>query len=448
MRITQKKQADLFDSYADHEIGNELEAMSQLLDEFPEIYDIASQDLISRDTQEKGRRGISVETVVRCVILKQYFQLTYQDLSFHLADSISFQAFARLSGGVAPKKSSLQQTMSAITDKTWEAINRRLLSKAEKEKIESGKMVRIDSTVTETDIHPPTDSSLLWDCVRAGTSLLEQSKVLPGAEGITFTDHQRRAKKRAHEIFNGGSKKRKARYKDLIAITKKVCTYLEDAKLRVPKTGEVSLACLSWHGEVEKLLPLTLQVLNQTERRILQKEKVPVAEKIFSIFEPHTDIIIKGSRAIEYGHKLNLASGKSGLILDLVVETGNPSDSGQFIPMLERQINIYGRSAAQVAADGGYASQENIDKAKALGTKDIAFNKKRGIAVEDMATSKWIYRKLKNFRAGIEGNISCLKRAYGLTRCTWKGLQRFKAYVWSSVVAYNLSAFTRLLNSS
>ena len=171
---------------------------------------------------------------------------------------------------------------------------------------------------------------------------------------------------------------------------------------------------------------------------------MPVEEKIFSLFEDHTDLIIKGSRDIQYGHKLNLCSGRSGLILDVVIEQGNPADSERFLPMLERHIAHYGEPPRQMAADGGYASIENLREAKALKVKDVAFHKKCGLKVEEMAKSPWVYRKLRNFRAGIEAGISCLKRAYGLARCTWKGLAHFKAYVWSSVVAHNLALFGRL----
>jgi IS5 family transposase len=163
-----------------------------------------------------------------------------------------------------------------------------------------------------------------------------------------------------------------------------------------------------------------------------------------SLFEPHADIIVKGARDVQYGHKLNLVTGRSGLILDVVVETGNPADAERFLPMLERQIAHCGVPPRQVAADGGYASQDNLTTAKALGVTDVAFHKKRGLTVEDMVKSRWVYRKLRNFRAGIEAGISCLKRAYGLARCTWRGLDHFKTYIWSAVVAHNLVLVARL----
>ena len=147
---------------------------------------------------------------------------------------------------------------------------------------------------------------------------------------------------------------------------------------------------------------------------------------------------------MEYGHKLNLTTGRSGMILDLVIEAGNPADSERFLPMLKRHIAVYGEAPPQGAADGGYASRHNLGEAKALGVRDMAFHKKAGLRIKDMVKSNWVYRKLRNFRAGIELDISCLKRAYGLARCVWRGLDHFTAYVWSSVVADNLALFARL----
>jgi len=199
-----------------------------------------------------------------------------------------------------------------------------------------------------------------------------------------------------------------------------------------------------WLAELCHYRPLIEQIIRQSQRRVLCGEKVPASEKIVSLFEPHADIIVKGSRDVEYGHKLNLTTGRSGFILDLVIESGNPADSERFLPMRERHIAIYGEAPRQAAADGGYANRHNLSQAKALGVCDMAFHKKAGLAIEDMIKSRRVYRKLRNFHAGIEAGISCMKRAYGLTLCTWRGLDHFKAYVWSSVVAFNLALFARL----
>ncbi len=170
----------------------------------------------------------------------------------------------------------------------------------------------------------------------------------------------------------------------------------------------------AWRAEAEHFVPLIERIIDQTERRVLHGEKVPAADKLVSLFEPHSDIIVKSRRQVSYGHKLNLPSGASGLILDIVVEQGNPADAERFVPMVDRQIAIYGRPPRQLAADGGCASTGNLAAAKNKGVEDVAFHKKCGLAITDMVKSRWVYRRLRNFRAGIEAAISCLKRAYGL----------------------------------
>ena len=174
------------------------------------------------------------------------------------------------------------------------------------------------------------------------------------------------------------------------------------------------LAVTLWQGEFRHYRPLIERIIWQAERRVLCGEAVAAGDKIVSLFEPHADIIVKGSRDVEYGHKLNLTTGRSGLILDLVIEAGNPADSERFLPMLDRHIDFYGEAPQQAAADGSYASRNNLSQAKTRGVRDMAFHKKAGLHIDDMVKSRWVYRKLRNFRAGIEAGISCLKRAYGL----------------------------------
>lgn len=343
----------------------------------------------------------------------------------------------------SPQKSALQKTISAIRPETWEEINRVLLSSARQAKLEDGAVVRLDSTVTSALMHEPSDSSLLWDAVRVMVRLLKRADVLIGGTSMAWRDHCRAAKKRARKIqFTRGRPNRVQLYRELIAIARATLAYLEQASecLVVASTPSIAL----WQIQVRHYRPLVERIIRQSERRVLAGEPVPAGEKLVSLFEEHADIIVKGSRDTEYGHKLNLTTGRSGMILDLMIEAGNPADSDRLLPMLERHIALYGQAPRQAAADGGFATRANLATAKAWGVCDMAFHKKAGLRIEDMVRSKWVYRKLRNFRAGIEAGISCLKRAYGLARCTWRGLDHFKTYVWSSVVAYNLVIFTRL----
>jgi IS5 family transposase len=441
MRQERTVQSSIFDLFAGHEIGCELKAMSQWLDAHRDLLELVAGDLHRHGVKETGREGLPAEAVLRCALLKQHRQLSYQELAFHLEDSASFRAFARLPWGWSPKKSVLHKTISALRAETWEEINRTLLLSARQDKMESGKVVRVDSTVAAALMHEPSDSSLLWDCVRVMVRLLDAADALGST--IPWHNHCRAAKKRARLIqFVRGRPKRIKRYRELLTITHKTLAYLNQAAAQLPLAA--GPACELWQIQVRHYRPLIEQIIAQTERRVLAGEAVPAGEKLVSLFEPHADIIVKGSRDVQYGHKLNLTSGRSGLILDLVIEAGNPADSERFLPMLERHIGIWGEAPRQAAADGGYASHDNLRQAKACGVRDMAFHKKAGLKIEDMVKSRWVYRKLRNFRAGIEAGISCLKRAYGLGRCTWRGLDHFKTYVWSSVVAYNLALFAHL----
>ena len=443
MRQERIIQASLFDVFAEHEIGRELKAMSQWLDEHRGLLGLVAGDLRRHGIQETGRHGLPAEAVLRSALLKQQRQLSYEELAFHLEDSASFRAFARLPLSWSPKKSVLHKTISAISAASWETINRTVVSSARQEKLEHGTVVRIDSTVTQALMHAPSDSSLLWDGVRVMTRLLEQAMAIPGAPAIVWRNHRRLAKKRALAIQYSRGKARKAKlYCDLIAATRATVGTLQHAAQRL--TACVSIEAELWRSQLRHYLPLIERVIDQAERRVLAGEAVPAGEKLVSLFEPHADIIVKGGRDVHYGHKLNLTTGRSGLILDVVIETGNPADSERFLPMLDRHIALCGSPPRQVAADGGYATRDNLEQAKARGVSDVAFHKKRGLAIEDMVKSRWVYRRLRNFRAGVEAGISCLKRAYGLTRSTWRGLAHFKAYVWSSVVAYNLTLLARL----
>jgi IS5 family transposase len=273
--------------------------------------------------------------------------------------------------------------------------------------------------------------------------LLRQAAALPGAPAMRWRDRRRMAKRCATEIqYSRGKERRRRLYRKLIAAVHATRATLRRAADRL--SGRAGIAAERWRAQLDRYLPLIARVLDQSERRVLRGEAVPAGDKLVSLFEPHADIIVKGSRDVQYGHKLNLLTGRSGLILDLVIEAGNPADAERFLPMLDRHIAHYGAPPRQMAADGGYASRDNLTEAKARGVTDLAFHKKRGLAVAEMTKSAWVYRKLRNFRAGIEAGISCFKRAYGAGRCTWRGLDHFKAYLWSAVVAHNLVLFARL----
>ena len=307
----------------------------------------------------------------------------------------------------------------------------------------------MDSTVVETNIHQPTDSTLLQDGIRIMTRWLAEGKSLFPVPGYSFGDHNRRAKKRVMTILYAKKEAvRQKAYKDLLGLAGRVRGYaLEVIPILygfVREEGQMGLEAYALAEKLERAVSMLEQVIAQTERRVFHGVKVPADEKLVSFFECHTDIIVKGSREVEHGHKVFLTGGKTGMILDCVIERGNPNDTVLFPVLIERQERLYNRPPRQVATDGGFASQENLQKAKKRGVRDVAFAKKKGLTVLEMVKSHWAYKKLRNFRAGMEANISRLKRSFGLSCCDWTGWAGFKQYVWSAVVSYNLLVLAHL----
>jgi len=449
MRQKLNPQMNLFTTMPRNQIAKELKQMSQILDATPKVVDLAYQDLIRSARPTTGREGMTAEQVLRCAILKQYRELTYEELAFHLEDSDSFRHFARLDMGQYPCKSILQENIKALREETWEAIHQEIIGYAKREKIERGRKVRIDATCVGTDIHHPTDSSLLVDGVRIISRWLDEGKELSPKPSYQYSDHRRVVKKRLMTVLNAKKETvRQAAYKDLLVYAGKVRDYAVAAipELYVHQSQDVSklFAGKVLAEKLERAVNILDKVIDQTDRRVFKKENVPASEKVVSFFEDHTDIIVKKRRETEFGHKIFLTGGVSTMILDCLILRGNPADSEQYVPILERHKEQHGCMPRQVSADGGFASKDNLAYAKKHDVKDAVFAKKRGLSVLDMAKSTWIYKALRNFRAGIEAGISVLKRAFGLDRCTWKGWEGFGRYVWSSMVSYNLLVLARI----
>jgi IS5 family transposase len=432
-----------------HVHAAELAAVSALLDRLPDAVALVHVDLSVRGGRRvdpsKGRDGMAAEQVLRVAILKQHTGFSYERLAFALADSSTYRTFCRLGyEQKPPTKSALQKNVKRITTGTWETINEMVVRQARDLGVEKGTKVRTDCLVVESNIHHPTDSSLLWDCVRVLARLMKRAQK---AFGLDFVNHRLRAKRRALQISNAASMAERAPlYRDLLAVTEQTLQQAQDtAKKLLAVPGAQLPSAWALAAQIEHFVPLTSQVVSQAERRVLRDESVPAAEKIVSIFEPHTSIIIKDNRNTEYGHKVCLTTGASALVTDVVIEQGNPADSTLATRMMERQKAIFGHPPRQASFDGGFATKANLAQIKALGSTDVVFHKRCGLEVEDMASSTRVYKKLRAFRAGIEGTISFLKRVFGLERCTWCGFDSFMSYVQASVLSCNLLVIARKL---
>jgi len=444
MRIVNDLKINFFDLFFDTGMPKEFKKISEILDENKSIYKVVYDDIVP--SNNVGRKGFTAEQIVRITILKQFKTLTYDELEFHLSDSNTFRKFTKLAPGQSPKKSTLQENIKRLSVEAWKMINDILVKYSIEKGIEKGNSVRVDATAVELNVHTPSDSSLILDSVRVITRFLYKTEEVLDGHFKNFSNHNRAAKKKNIAIENKKNKSVK-KYKELVKIAENVIGYADNAIDAIKNYNfddflkEVESSFIS--KKLDCHADLLFRVVDQTKRRIFENEKVPAKQKIFSIFEPHTDIIAKDNRKITFGHKIFISTGKSGIVTDCIIVRGNPNDATLFDDILERQEEVLGGIPKKMAADGGFASKSNLEKAKNAGVEDMAFAKKRGLKVLDMVRSEWVYEKLRRFRAGIEGIISVLKRAFGLKRCNWTTWEGFKKYIYSCIVAFNLQVLAR-----
>lgn len=431
-------------------MSKKLGKASTILEKDRRILDVVAGDFKSPKDSKAGAKGMTIEQVVRTAILKQMCKLSYDDLYDELSDNISYRRFAKIHDCKAPKKTALNENIKRISPASWEATNKVIIKVAKELKVEDGKRVRMDSTGVESNIHYPTDGELLWDCVRVLDRIMEVvMEEYPDME-FGFSNHTKRAKRRRYKIVNTSSKERRDEaYKDLLKVSEATARYAESCIEQLEKEVKAGLSAVSAQaGEIEAVvykenlkeyLGALRIIINQTERRVLNDEKVESKDKLVSIFETHTDILAKGNRHTVFGHKILLSGGKSNLILDCVIERGNWSDAEYFGTGIDRLEDGYGYVPEEITTDGGFASKDNYDYAVGKGVKKVLFTKKGTSKIVELVKTSRAYKRLKKFRAGIEGCISAAKRAYGLARCTWRGWLSFQSYVWLSVIAFNLS---------
>lgn len=378
---------------------------------------------------------MSADSVLRAALYQASEGLTFRDLEFALTDSQTARAFCRLNMDVSVSDSTLCGLIGRISTGTWQHLQWLTIQSAIDLGIETGKKVRMDATVVTCNIHDPTDSSLIADALRC---VARVAKALRDKGIIRYSRFSKKsAKKLVLKILNAkDEEERKSLYEILLEKAKQV---LYQRHQFVQAAEGAGLPVRGTFGTLDELFDKLERVLNQTERRVIQGESVPASEKIVSIFESHCDIIVKDRRETQFGHKIMLATSESRLILDVEVLKGNPADADVFENSLERIVSVTGRVPSQVAADGGFSSIENVDCAKCMGVNDVAFSKYPGMGVFDMCKTEKVFKALRNFRAGIEGDISNLKRGFDLFRCMWKGFEGFKKLTWSRVCAYNLA---------
>jgi IS5 family transposase len=323
--------------------------------------------------------------------------------------------------------------------------------------LEDGQKLRVDSTVVQTDVHHPTDNTLLWDVVRVVTRLIGRLAGAVQQRIQGFRNRTRAARRRMQEIQRLTPKQRHERqtekYRELIGVTEEVVNsaqnVVEQTRKARGKDLVADMAIGALRKEIDHYCELGDRVIDQARRRVLQGEQVPNAEKIYSIFETHTDLIKRGKvqTPLEFGHKVFLAESAQGLITQYEVLDGNPCDDQPVEPSLERHKETFGHAPELYGSDRGFFSETNVKSCKQNGVKVVCIPQRGGkkTPVRETYEKSPAFKKGQRFRAGIEGRISVLFRGRGMKRCPAEGRQRFELWVGAAVLANNLMRIAALL---
>jgi IS5 family transposase len=336
-------------------------------------------------------------------------------------------------------------------------VNELLITAAVSMGLEDGGKLRVDTTVVQTDIHHPTDNTLLWDSVRVVTRLVGQLARVIARPIKGFCNRTRAARRRMQELQRMTPTQRQVhqqeKYRELIGIADEV---VESARAGLQQTDAVhaadpvaQMAADELRGQIEHYCDLGDRVIDQARRRVLQGEQVPNAEKIFSIFEPHSDLIKRGKvlTPVEFGHKVFLAESAHGLITQYEVLNGNPRDEEHVDASLLRHQETFGSAPQTYSSDRGFFSEKNLETCERGGVEVVCIPQRGGTKSAERAAHEKspAFKKGQRFRAGIEGRISVLFRGRGMKRCLSEGRERFEVLVGAAVLANNLLTIASLM---
>jgi transposase, IS5 family len=402
-----------------------------------------------------GRLSTPVEVILRMLIIKHLHGWSYEDTERFVNDSLVLRHFCRLAMEKAPDDTTLNRWANLLQPETLHQLLDRVTELARSLKVTRGRKLRTDSMVVETDIHHPSDSTLLADGVRVISRALQQARTVIGegagsSRGL-FRDRTRSAKRFSRKIgelavrdsARGGEDARVPVYQRLLGVA--------TASLRQGQQVRSALATASGalaqrvRSDLDRVQPLVAQVIRQTERRVLKGQKVPASEKVLSLFEPQTALIRRGKarQPTEFGSKVLLDEVEGGIITRYEVLPGNPPDAPHLLPSVRHHSDHFGRAPYLVAADRNFWSPDNEQEARAMGVRRIAIPR-RGGSKAPCERERW-FRRGHRFRVGIEGRISVLRRRFGLERCRYHGQAGMERWVGLGILAHNLRTISRTL---
>lgn len=428
-----------------------------ILGKNPAVVDLVHADLTRGEKKLKRNvEGVASESILRLAIVQQIEGLSFREVIVRVDDSEMLRFFCRFYDDPVISHSNYATLVNMIQPATWEKINEVLVRFARDKKGFKGQRLRIDTTAVETDIHFPMDSSLLCDCVRVLSRLLQHVQRVDATLVGPWRSRLRDAKRLTQKLLRGGATLHKATrkkwYGKLIAATERVMSRAAEVRERIGVREGVATKALdrleleALADELGRYLPLAEQCVAQARKRVLQEQEVPHAEKIFSIFEPHTELLMRGKagKKMEFGHMVEVRQIEGGLITRYRTHAKRPAEAPLLAEAVAEHRELFGRVPETCAADKGFYSQAALEAAANMGVEQLCVPKKgrRNDEEEKKEHSRW-FKLAQAFRAGIEGTISVLKRVFGLWRCLREGWVHFQSWVGTGVLAHNLVLLAR-----
>jgi IS5 family transposase len=430
-----------------------------LLDD-PELVSLVRQSLASRSplSPRTGRPCIAPDRLLRCCALKHLKGWSFRELERELRSNLVYRRFTRFDADPTPNYSTFSRCFALLGADMTQRIHDRVVAKAREERVARGRKMRSDTSVVESNVHYPTDSALLGDSIRVLTRSLQRIAKQCAAGAVPVVNHARAMKRRLLEInraakslTQASQQRLKDSYGGLLKLTRGVVrqarAVVEDLQAgRLPVVGSV-ISVLAQEGQLRHFIPLVEKGIAQTHERIFQGNCY-VADKVLSLFEPHTQAIRKGKahKPTEFGRLVRLDEVENGIVSGYEVLEGNPADTNAWRPALEQHQLSFGRPPRMATADRGYFAAKNEQEAKASGVERVALPARGRLskARTKLQKERWFKRALR-WRAGIEARISTLKHPFSMRRATYKGDEGFQREVGWCVITQNLVSMARTL---
>jgi IS5 family transposase len=422
-----------------------------------ELYQRVRADLARRRprTATRGRHSTPVEVILRLLVVKRLYDWSYEEAERFVADSLVLRQFCRVYLQPVPDDTTLIRWANRIGPDTVAALNDRVVALAQSCQVTRGRKLRIDGTVVETTVRYPTDSKTLGDGVRVLSRLLRRAKAVLGERADlgqeAFRTRTRSVRRLTQQLHRVARRKGEQAAEELKEAYAKLIGIATASRRQAGQVGEAlhDHAAAGAQHLIERfahLLPLVEQAIAQATRRVLQGEAVPAAEKLLSLFEPHTRAIRrhKPGKLTEFGRKVLLNEVEGGIVSHYAILDDVGLEHPHFVPSLDAHQERFGHPPDLVAGDRGLYSPENEDRARERGVKHIVLPKTGRVSGQRQQheRQRWFRRGFR-FRAGAEGRIHVLKRDYGLARCREHGEDGFGRWVGWGIVTHNLAQIAR-----